>query len=172
MIGPDDPGRSATVMSLWYRVTQGFKVTSGGTQQIDVRDLASIIVGLLELNDGRPGRYVTAGHYLPWEKFAALLESIIGKPLHRQKIPGWFLRIIGRYYDFKRIFKKIDSPISAETMSYTTQWQKISNDPVIKQIGIQLISPRQTFTDTLLWMLSTGLIKAQDAPALKSTKDK
>jgi len=166
VIGPDDPGRSATVMSLWYRVTQGFKITSGGTQQIDVRDLAAIIIGLLELKDGKAGRYITAGHYLAWPKLAMLLEDIIGRPLKKQNIPGWFLRLIGKYYDIKRLFIKVDSPISAETMRYAIQWPRIENDAVIKQMGIALRSPRQSYTDTLQWMLSVNLLKQKEAPAL------
>ena len=75
IIGPDDPGRSATLMSLLYRMTQGFRITSGGTQQIDVRDLAAFIVALLEKNDGKPARYLTAGHYMSWEDFADLLDE-------------------------------------------------------------------------------------------------
>lgn len=170
VIGPDDPGRSATVMALWYRVTRGFKMTSGGTQQIDVRDLASVIVALLELKDGKGGRYITAGHYMSWPKFARLLEDIIGRPLIKQNMPGWFLRLIGSYYDIKRRFVTVDSPISAETMRYATQWPQIENDPVIKKLGIQLRSPRQTFTDTLAWMLDTGLLQSQDVPALAKIK--
>jgi len=170
VIGPDDPGRSATVMALWYRVTQGFKITSGGTQQIDVRDLASIIVGLLESSDAKAGRYMTAGHYMTWSKLAALLESIIGRSLTKKNIPGWFLRWIGVYYDMKRLFINIDSPVSAETMRYATQWPNIENDPIIKKMGIQLHSPRQTYTDTLRWMLGIGLIKPRDAPLLKLNK--
>jgi dihydroflavonol-4-reductase len=170
VIGPDDPGRSATVMALWYRIAQGFKITSGGTQQIDVRDLAGIIAGLLALNDGKGGRYITAGHYMTWSKFAFLLEDIIGRPLAKQKISGWFLRLVGFYYDTKRLFVKIDSPISAETMRYATQWPVIANDPIVKELITQLRSPRQTFTDTLAWMLQTGLLKPQDAPALANLK--
>lgn len=170
VIGPDDPGQSATVMALLYRVSKGFKITSGGTQQIDVRDLASIIVGLLESKDGKAGRYITAGHYLAWKKFAILLEDIIGRPLLKQNIAGVMLRLIGCYYDMKRWFVKVDSPISAETMRYATQWPVIENDPVIKKMGIQLRSPRQTYTDTLAWMLAAKLLNPQDVPALANLK--
>ena len=169
IVGPGDPGHSATVMALWYRVTQGFKVTSGGTQQIDVRDLASIIVALMAVEDGKPGRYMTVGHFMTWKKFALLLESIIGRPLKKQVVPGWFLRMIGLGYDFKRLFVDVTSPISAETMSYTTQWRPIENDPCIKAMKLRLRSPRETFHDTLEWMLQTGMLKPQDAPALSKS---
>ena len=83
IIGPDDPGRSATLMSLLYRMTQGFRITSGGTQQIDVRDLAAFIVALLEQDSGQPGRYLTAGHYMAWADFADLLDNVSGSKVPR-----------------------------------------------------------------------------------------
>lgn len=166
IIGPDDPGRSATLMSLLYRMTQGFRITSGGTQQIDVRDLACFIVALLEKQDGQPGRYLTAGHYMTWSEFADLLDSISGTPLPRSEIAGWKLRLVGTFYDIKRLFKPDPSPISAETMRYATQWPAVRNAAEFDALGVSLRSPRETFTDTLRWMGETGLLDKQRLPAL------
>lgn len=170
VIGPDDPAVSATLASLLYRLTQGFKITSGGTQQIDVRDLALIIVRLLELDDPQPRRYLTVGHYYEWNRFAQLLENVTGKPLVKQHVPGWFLRFIGHLYDVQRKVMKVESPISAETMSYATQWPKLLNDPVVSRLGIQLTAPEKTYTDTIRWLLASGLMSSSVAPSLASSK--
>lgn len=164
IIGPDDPGFSATVYALKYRLTTGFRITSGGTQQIDVRDLATIIIRLLE-SPPQPGRYLTAGIFQAWADFADLLESITRQPLQRQKIAGWCLRLIGRFYDIKRLFMPVALPISAETMRYATQWPLIQNDPVIQQLGITLRSPRETFTDTIRWLCEAGHIDKRFLPS-------
>ncbi len=166
IIGPDDPARSATLMSLLYRMTQGFRITSGGTQQIDVRDLAAFIVALLEKNDGKPARYLTAGHYMAWREFADLLDAISGKKLPRSEIAGWKLRLFGRITDIKRLFKPDPSPISAETMRYATQWPCVKNADEIQQLGIVLREPRATFTDTLRWLGETGLLDKALLPKL------
>ena len=166
IIGPDDPGRSATLMSLLYRMTQGFRITSGGTQQIDVRDLAAFIVALLEKQDGQPGRYLTAGHYMAWPVFADLLDSISGTTLPRSEIAGWKLRLVGTFYDIKRLFKPDPSPISAETMRYATQWPAVRNAAEFDALGVSLRPARETFTDTLRWMGETGLLDKQRLPAL------
>lgn len=163
IIGPDDPGFSATVYALKYRLTEGFRVTSGGTQQIDVRDLAEIIVRLLESEPG-PGRYLTAGIYQSWPEFADLLENITGQPLIRKKIPGWLLRLIGRFYDIKRKFKPVALPISAETMRYATQWPIVKNSPVIEKLGVTLRDPACTFSDTIRWLCDTGHLDKRFLP--------
>lgn len=166
IIGPDDPGKSATLMSLLYRMTQGFRITSGGTQQIDVRDLAAFIVALLEKNDGKPARYLTAGHYMAWEEFADLLDEVSGRKLPRSAVAGWKLRLFGRITDIKRLFKPDPSPISAETMRYATQWPCIKNTDEIQRLGIVLREPRETFSDTLRWLGETGLLDKKLLPKL------
>lgn len=166
IIGPDDPGMSATLMSLVYRMTQGFRITSGGTQQIDVRDLAAFIVALLERNDKKPARYITAGHYITWADFADLLEDISGATLPRSKISGFFLRMVGHFYDIKRLFKPVESPVTAEMMRYATQWPNVPNAPEMKTMGVSLRPLRETFGDTLRWMGESGLLDKALLPKL------
>ncbi len=166
IIGPDDPGKSATLMSLVYRMTQGFRITSGGTQQIDVRDLAMFIVGLLGKNDKKPARYFTAGHYMRWTSFADLLDTISGRKLPRTTISGFMLRLTGHFFDLKRLFKPIPSPISAETMRYATQWPEVKNAEEIAALGIALRPTTETFTDTLHWMGESGLLDKNLMPKL------
>ena len=166
IIGPDDPGMSATLMSLIYRMTQGFRITSGGTQQIDVRDLAAFIVALLEKNDGKPARYFTAGHYMLWPVFADLLDNVSGGTLQRSETAGFILRLTGYFYDIKRLFKAVLSPISAETMRYATQWPEVKNAKEISELGIKLRPSAETFTDTLRWMGESGLLDKKLLPKL------
>lgn len=168
IVGPDDPGLSATLMSLQYRMTQGFKVTSRGTQQIDVRDLAAIMVALLEKSDAEPGRYITTGHYMSWADFAALLEKVSGAVLEKKKIPGWFLRTVGVFYDIKRKFAPVALPISAETMRYATQWPDAPQSPALNQLAVSLRPVEDTFLDTLCWMLQRGLLQPGQVPALQN----
>ncbi len=166
IIGPDDPGVSATLMSLKYRMTQGFRITSGGTQQIDVRDLAAFIVALLEKNDDKPARYFTAGHYMSWSMFADLLDNISGCTLQRSETAGLILRLTGYFYDIKRLFKPVLSPISAETMRYATQWPEVKNAKEIAELGVTLRPPAETFTDTLRWMGEGGFLDKKILPKL------
>jgi nucleoside-diphosphate-sugar epimerase len=168
IIGPDDPGMSATLMSLIYRMTQGFRITSGGTQQIDVRDLAAFIVALLERNEKKPARYLTAGHYIAWADFADLLEDVSGTSLPRSQISGFFLRLIGNFYDIKRLFTPVASPITAEMMRYATQWPQVTNAPEMAGMGVILRPLRETFADSLRALGDRKLIDKALLPKLYS----
>jgi len=147
-------------------MTQGFRITSGGTQQIDVRDLAAFVVALLEKNDGKPARYFTAGHYMSWTQFADLLDNISGATLPRSQIAGWKLRLFGQITDIKRLFKPDPSPISAETMRYATQWPEVQNASEIKVLGVTLRPASETFSDTLRWMGESNLLDKKLLPKL------
>jgi nucleoside-diphosphate-sugar epimerase len=168
--GPDDPGMSATTLSLLYRFTQGFRVTSGGTQQIDVRDLAALVVTLVTRSAPTPEKIIAVGHYLEWGEFANLLERISGHQLEKQEVPGWVLRLVGRFYDFKRLFVEVPLPVTAETMRYATRWPKLDNSPVLTELGVGLRPPEETFRDTLAWLADTGKIDWKMLPGLKDSE--
>ena len=79
---------------------------------------------------------------------------------------GWNLRLYGRIMDLLRIVKKVDSPISAETMLYATQWPKFSNSPAIERLDLQLRSTDETFHDSIVWLLQQNHIQQIHAPKL------
>ncbi len=166
IIGPQDPAMSASMMALCYRLTQGFRITSGGTQQIDVRDLAKIVLLLLTA-ETKARRFLTAGHYLPWGELADLVEKITGAPLNRIESSGAFLRLVGRAYDVMRMFKTVASPVSAETMRYATQWPKIENSAELTRLEFSYRPLRETLIDTISWLCQAGKIPATAAPMLQ-----
>lgn len=166
IIGPDDPGFSDTFKALHHRINNGFRIFGdGGMQHIDVRDLAAFIVALLE--EPGAGRYLLPGPYCRWTQLADIVENSTGAQLQRIPASGWKLRLIGRLIDMLRLVKTVDTPISAETMRYATQWPQIDNTPELTRRGITLRSTEQTFVDSLQWMLDTGYLKPEQAPALK-----
>lgn len=167
IVGPEDPALSATLMSLQYRLSQKFTITSSGTQQLDVRDLADFIVRVLEKNTAKPQQYLLAGHFQPWADFADLIERVSGARLKRKNVPGWILRAVGAINDIKRkLGKTVASPVSRETMRYTTQWPEVDNSGALQAMDFQLRSPEETFADTLRWMKNNNLIAPSKVPAL------
>lgn len=167
IVGPEDPALSATLMSLQYRLNNDFTITSSGTQQLDVRDLADFIVAALERSPLTPAQYILAGHYLPWADFADLLERVSGAKLNRKRVAGPILRAVGAINDIKRAMgKKVMSPVSRETMRYTTQWPAVDNQPALDALNFKLRSAEDTFADTLRWMKQQQLISPSKVPAL------
>jgi len=157
IIGPEDPGMSDALMALKHRVENGFRIFGdGGIQQVDVRDLAAFICSLVE--EGSAGRFLTPGIYVKWRKLADIIEQAYGKPINRIEAQGWKLRLIGRIIDVIRKFKKVDTPISAETMRYATLWPNIQNTPELEKRGVTLRSPEETFSDTIEWAKKNNIL--------------
>lgn len=163
VIGPDDPGFSDTCRALQHRIEHGFRIFGdGGTQQLDARDLAAFVCALLE--EGDSGRFLLPGVYMTWTEFADIVEEVSGCTLTRIPARGWQLRMLGRVLDVVRKFRPVDSPVSAETMMYATQWPRIDNTPALAQRGLALRDPRETFRDAIAWMVRARHLSAQACP--------
>ena len=161
VIGPDDPGFSDSFKALKHRMENGFRIFGeGGIQYVDVRDLAALVCSLIL--SGGCGRILLPGVYSTWTALADTIESVSGCQLQRIPAQGWKLRLVGRLTDAVRLFKTVDSPISAETMRYATLWPNIQNSEELAARGLVLRSSRETFADAIAWMVKAGHI----APAL------
>ena len=166
IIGPDDPGFSDAFKAFHHRINGTFRLfEKSGVQHIDVRDLAAFITCLL--SETTTGRYLIPGHYLRWGDYADLIENISGCKLRRIESKGWRLRLLGHLFDLMRMFKEVDSPVSAESMRCFTQWPKIQNSEKLDELGITLRPPGDTFRDSLVWMLKAGYLQAEQVPKLE-----
>lgn len=155
VIGPDDPGFSDSFKALKHRMENGFRIFGkGGIQYVDVRDLAAVVCSLVL--SGGSGRILLPGVYTTWTALADTIEAVSGCRLQRIPAQGWKLRLVGRITDVVRLFKTVDSPISAETMRYATLWPDIKNSQELARRGLQLRSTRETFSDAIAWMVKAG----------------
>jgi len=165
VIGPDDPGFSDSFKALKHRMENGFRIFGdGGMQYIDVRDLAALVCSLVV--DGGAGRFLLPGVYCTWNEMADTVEAVSGCQLQRIQAQGWKLRLVGRVMDVIRLFKTVDSPISAETMRYATLWPNIKNTDELARRGISLRSTRETLAAAITWMVKAGYLDAKRCPAI------
>lgn len=165
VIGPDDPGFSDSFKALKHRIENGFRIFGqGGMQYVDVRDLAALICSLLL--SGGSGRILIPGVYTSWTELADTVEEVSGCQLQRIPAQGWKLRLIGRITDVVRLFKTVDSPISAETMRYATLWPNIKNSEELARRGLSLRSSRETFADAIAWMVKAGHLAPERCPRI------
>ncbi len=113
IIGPDDPGLSAMTAGLKSFMTSVFVLTSGGMQIVDVRDLAALLVTLLELPPG-PHRYVAASPMLSWSLLYDLCCTLTGTHPRRMRVPGAVLRAAGSVGDVVKRLYDFDFPLTRE----------------------------------------------------------
>jgi dihydroflavonol-4-reductase len=165
VIGPDDPGFSDSFKALKHRIENGFRIFGdGGMQFVDVRDLAALICSLVV--SGGSGRFLLPGVYCKWTEQADIVEAVSGCQLQRIQAQGWKLRLVGRMTDFVRHFRTVESPISAETMRYATLWPNIRNTDELARRGLSLRSTRETFSDSIRWMVKAGHLDARRCPGV------
>lgn len=169
VIGPDDPGFSDSFKALKHRIENGFRIFgNGGMQFIDVRDLAALICSLV--TTGGSGRFLIPGVYSRWTEQADVIEAVSGCALQRIPAQGWKLRLVGRVMDVVRLFKPVESPISAETMRYATLWPNVRNTDELAKRGLSLRSARETFADSIAWMVRSGHLDAARCPGIAAGK--
>ena len=81
------------------------------------------------------------------------------------------MRMMGRLLDLLRLFREVDTPVSAETMRYATLWPNIENSKALAERKLCLRAPAETFADTLTWMVDTGHIERELCPGLSVKAD-
>lgn len=158
VIGPDDPGLSEGNRAVRALLTQLMFDTETGFEAIDARDLAAVIVAMLDA--GHTGRHIVAGRYLRWPKLIGLFDELTGRRVRRLQVSGAALRRMGRLGDRLNSFVPFDFPLSSEAMAYGTQWPVAEASPVIAATGAPLRTVRQTYADTIDWLFRAGHITA------------
>jgi nucleoside-diphosphate-sugar epimerase len=162
-VGPDDPGMSESVRA--YRsFLRGTLASEGGNLMVDVRDLATLIVRMLERNER--GRIVAAGHFFDWDEFTALIERVTGADISRIRAPGWLLRAAARSFDAVAKVTGRSMPMTGEGVEIATRFRAIDDSPRVAALGVEWRDPEETIHDLFRWFLDTGRLPPQAVPKL------
>jgi len=163
VVGPDDPGFSESVKA--YRSFLRTTLRSeGGNQLLDVRDLADLLVRMLE--EGTEGRVIAAGHYFDWDEFTALIQDVTGAEIPRLTAPGWLLRLVGRSLDKVAALTGKTMPMPGEGLEIATRFPRMLNSPQIADLGISWRDPRETIQDLFAWLVEAGRLPPSAVPAI------
>jgi len=168
VVGPDDPGMSESVKA--YRsFLRGTLRSEGGNQMLDVRDLALLLVKMIEKS--APGRVVAGGHYFDWDEFTALLEEVTGARIPRISAPGWALRLAGRTLDQVARVTGHTMPMTGEGIEIATRFPRMSDSALISEFGLAWRDPSETLRDLYAWLLASGKLPARAAPRLAMERE-
>ena len=159
VIGPDDPGLSEANRGVLAFFRDASVVTDTGIQMVDVRDVATAHLRLLEAPTG-PGRHLLGGHFLPWGSLVDLLEEITGRKLRRIPVPGAVMRASGVIADIVKQVWDFQFPLSHEAMRLMTQWVPVEAAPGDEMAPFAFRDPRITLADTLRWYAAAGHVPA------------
>ena len=168
VVGPDDPGFSESVKAYRSFLRRTLR-SQGGNQLLDVRDLAGLLVRMLE--EERVGRVIAAGHYFDWDEFTALLEEVTGAEIPRLAAPGWLLRLAGRSLDRVGALTGKKMPMTGEGLEIATRFPRMQNSRQVAELGIDWRDPRETIHDLFVWLVEVGRLPASAVPALDCAAD-
>jgi len=165
VVGPDDPGLSEMNHTIQVLVRDFLALTSSGISLVDVRDLAQILLALVE-GRAAPGRYVAGGHTLSWREVAALLEEATGRPVRKLPIPGALLRAAGRVGDAVKRVVPFDFPLTHEAMTFATRWPGADGAAAAAAAGVRYRDPAESIADALRWLAAAGHLRPEQVGRL------
>ena len=173
VVGPDDPKLSEANHGLIAFITKGIPMTTTGFQAVDVRDLAQAHRFLLEhplTSDFENGRFIIGGHYYPWTEFRKQLETGMGRRLLAFRSPAALLRGMGATVDALQRVIRFKTQVSAEAMSFVTQWSPADSTKYLNHSGLHFRGGEETFTNTFRWMAKAGHLPRRDIARLNTTQ--
>lgn len=160
--GPDDPTFSVGPQLVADALVQGrVLVTEGGLPSTDVRDLARVLVAVIE-GHTRADRLMGPAFFVDHADHHALLERITGRSLARQRIPGWVLRALGRLGDLTARFGR-DVQLTGEAAQVLTRSVPIDDAEARRLLGGEARSAEESFRDLIRWMVAAGHLPAEAA---------
>ena len=160
--GPHDPTFSIGPQLVANALRDGrVLVTEGGLPTTDVRDLARVLVAVLE-GRSTATRLMAPAFFVAHDAYHALLERVTGRTLAAQRLPGWVLRAMGRVGD---VVGQLGRPVqlTSEAAAVLTRSVPVDDAEACRLLGREPIGPEASFRDLIRWMVEAGHLDAASA---------
>jgi dihydroflavonol-4-reductase len=140
----------------------------GAQHVVDVRDVAAVIVALLE--PGGPRRFIVPGHHVGGAELYAAITDAAGRRLPHVILPGPVIGPSVHLIDIvqRRLPPHWHYPADREGVEIIRRDTRFDDSAARKQLDIEPISFRQTIADTVRWLVESGRVPARRAPRLKA----
>ena len=166
--GPQDPhfGEGVLMCRNLVRRTYPF-VMDGGVHIADVRDVAAALVAVMEPGRG-PRSYLVAGHYLSVKEMQRTLGDLTGRRIPSVTMPRGFLATFGKVADWfqKRMERRL--PWTYEGIWVLNTRARCDDSRTREELGLAPRDIRETFADTVRWLVSVGSLTPKQAGKLGS----
>lgn len=164
--GPHDPhlGEGATMASNVLRNRYPV-VMPGGMHVADVRDVAAVLAAVMQPGRG-PRSYLVTGHYVTMPEIVRTLGDLSGRRLRFVTFPAWFLAAFGRTADVVQRRLGTRLPWSGESIWIVNCDARCDDSKTWKEFGLEPHPLRETFADTVRWLVETGHLDRRQAGRL------
>lgn len=168
VLGPDDPYRGDQGEMVRWVLRGLFPMwPRGGLHYVDVRDVAAVIVAVLEPGRG-PRRYVVPGHHLTGRELYATLSRVAGRRLPHVDLPARALAPPLRAADrlVARLPARLRYPAESEGVEMIGRDTRLDDSLARSELGIVPRSLEESLRDTARWLVASGRLDPRRAPAL------
>jgi nucleoside-diphosphate-sugar epimerase len=164
--GPQDPhfGEGVMLCRNVVRRTYPF-VMNGGMHIADVRDVAAAHVAVMEPGRG-PRSYLVTGHYLTMKEIQRTLGDLTGRRIRSMTLPRGFLAGFGKAADWfqRRMDRRL--PWTYEGIWVLNTRARCDDSRTRTELGLEPRDIRETFADTIRWLVSVGSLTPKQAGKL------
>ena len=160
--GPHDPTFSVGPQLVADALRNGrVLVTEGGLPSTDVRDLVTLIRCVFE-GAATSTRLMAPSFFVRHDRYHTLLESLTGRRLGAQRLPGSVLRWMGRFGDLAQRFGR-PVQLTSEAAAVLTRSVPVQDEEARGLLGRSAIDAERSFRDLIRWMVEAGHLEAADA---------
>lgn len=155
VIGPGNWNRSSGV--IFRMAKKGIEwYTSGGIGYVDVRDVVTCMIKLMERNIYSE-RFIISSENIYFKNFIELVNASIGKPGPRKRAGLFFLELAWRADKIKSILTGSPHTLTKEVAKYAVKTLFYSNEKIKKAIGVDFVPIRQSVKNAAEHFLKDNL---------------
>jgi len=164
--GPQDPHFGEGVTLARNVLKKRFPmVMPGGMHITDVRDVAKVHAAVMEPGRG-PRSYMVAGHYLSMGDIIRTVADLTGRRIRFVTAPGVVLSAWGRLADAIQHRVKTRLPWDYEGIWVLNCAARCDDSATHSELGVECRPIRETFEDTVRWLVQGGHVTAAEAGRL------
>ena len=165
IFGPKDPNPNLSdsmgMLTEILKRNLGLTASSAKLAMVDVRDVADVCVGALEV-ESKNARYHAWGELVTMDQVIDLVKKITDRNIRFYSTPLFLLDAMGTFGEVFTLATRIRLPFAKESMKMFTQNARVNGPGKIDQsqanndFGFQSISLEESLRDALLWLHQAG----------------
>lgn len=169
--GPVSPHLDGSFLALRGALETMMIELPGGLGVIDVRDLAALLTEAIGHGTG-PSRYMAGGRFVSWADWSTYLSDAVGREVPSQPMALDDFVAMGRELDRRRADgETIDLPLSEEAALAMGEGVPTDDRLTLEAFGVEYRDVVTTLRDQVRWMVATGNLDPELAPAVADATD-
>jgi nucleoside-diphosphate-sugar epimerase len=152
--GPHAPDLINSFTAILSAVEQLMVIPPGGTTVIDVRDVALLLMRIVECDTHVP-RVLAGGHFMQWGDWVVALERALGRAVSTLRVTADELLALAR--ELTAAASPDEPPaLTVEAAMVMITGVPLDDDACLARFGVALTPVDQTFADVVTYLRTIG----------------